>query len=195
MCGLMSDLVIASFKKSMATHDTECPSWDQMSLNNTNQTKLTVGSLYYDVVVKPSHLLDHTNPKCEETDYNVLYCYVCKLSLHTWGSCDQGGCSPTVFAPTTAYLLVPIGVKPVPTLYSDTFVYNDYHLHIACLSTGKRHFKNTTLWSLTTRQLPNKRLHGMRAHSDARMDPAWRGCHLPGCGHTCDEDNDTMRKE
>ena len=28
------------------------------------------------IVVKPSHLPDHTNPKCEETDYNVLYCYV-----------------------------------------------------------------------------------------------------------------------
>ena len=27
-------------------------------------------------VVKPSPLLDHTNPKCEETVYNVLYCYV-----------------------------------------------------------------------------------------------------------------------
>ena len=27
-------------------------------------------------VVKPSHLLKHTNPKCAEPAYNVLYCYV-----------------------------------------------------------------------------------------------------------------------
>ena len=26
-------------KKSMVIHDTECPYWDQVSLNNTNQTK------------------------------------------------------------------------------------------------------------------------------------------------------------
>ena len=31
---------------------------------------------YIDIVVKPSHLLDHMNPKCEETTYNVLYCYI-----------------------------------------------------------------------------------------------------------------------
>ena len=28
------------------------------------------------IVVKPSHLLDHMNPKCEETADNVLYYYV-----------------------------------------------------------------------------------------------------------------------
>ena len=27
----------------------------------------------YDIVVKPSHLVDHMNPKHEETYYNVLY--------------------------------------------------------------------------------------------------------------------------
>ena len=27
------------FRKSMVIHDTECPYWDQVSLNNTNQTK------------------------------------------------------------------------------------------------------------------------------------------------------------
>ena len=35
MCGLMSDLVICNFRKSMIIHDTECPCWDQVSLNNT----------------------------------------------------------------------------------------------------------------------------------------------------------------
>ena len=39
MCGLMSDLVICNFRKSMVTHDTECPYWDQVSLNNTKPTK------------------------------------------------------------------------------------------------------------------------------------------------------------
>ena len=36
MCGLMSDLVICKFWKSMVMHDTECPHWDQVSLSNTN---------------------------------------------------------------------------------------------------------------------------------------------------------------
>ena len=35
MCGLMFDLVIWKFRKSMIIHDTECPYWDQVSLNNT----------------------------------------------------------------------------------------------------------------------------------------------------------------
>ena len=38
MCGLMSYLVIGKFRKSMGICDTECPYWDQVSLNNTNQT-------------------------------------------------------------------------------------------------------------------------------------------------------------
>ena len=35
---------------------------------------LTEDTLRYNyfIVVKPSHLLDHTNTKCEETAYNVL---------------------------------------------------------------------------------------------------------------------------
>ena len=32
----MSDLVICKFRKSMVIHDTECPYWDQVSLNNPN---------------------------------------------------------------------------------------------------------------------------------------------------------------
>ena len=36
MYGLMSDLVICKFRKSMIIHDTECPYWDQVSLNNTS---------------------------------------------------------------------------------------------------------------------------------------------------------------
>ena len=31
----MSDLVICKFLKSIIIHDTECPYWDQVSLNNT----------------------------------------------------------------------------------------------------------------------------------------------------------------
>ena len=33
-CGLMSDLVICKFRKSIIIHDTECRYWDQVSLNN-----------------------------------------------------------------------------------------------------------------------------------------------------------------
>ena len=36
MYGLMSDLVICKFRKSMVVHDSECPYWDQVSLNNSN---------------------------------------------------------------------------------------------------------------------------------------------------------------
>ena len=36
----MSDLVVCKFRKSMVIHDTRCPYWDQVSLNNTNQTNL-----------------------------------------------------------------------------------------------------------------------------------------------------------
>ena len=39
MCSLMSDLMISKFRKTMVIHDTECPYWDQVSLNNTNPTK------------------------------------------------------------------------------------------------------------------------------------------------------------
>ena len=40
VCGLMSDLVIWKFRKSMVilVHDTKCPYWNQVSLNNTNPT-------------------------------------------------------------------------------------------------------------------------------------------------------------
>ena len=42
MCGLLSDLVICKFRKSMVIHDTECPYCDQVPLNNTNQTKIMI---------------------------------------------------------------------------------------------------------------------------------------------------------
>ena len=38
-CGLLSDLMICKFRKSMVRHDTKCPYWGQVSLNNTNQTR------------------------------------------------------------------------------------------------------------------------------------------------------------
>ena len=41
MCGQISDLVIGKFRQSMVIHDTECPYWDQVALNNTNQTKIS----------------------------------------------------------------------------------------------------------------------------------------------------------
>ena len=51
----MSDLVICKFKKSMVIQDTECPYWDQVSLNNTNHTQShfwklglhTLGVIYF----------------------------------------------------------------------------------------------------------------------------------------------------
>ena len=39
MCDLMSDLVICKFRKSVVVQDTECPYWDQVSLNYINQTR------------------------------------------------------------------------------------------------------------------------------------------------------------
>ena len=34
--------------KSMVIHDTQCPYWDQVSLNNTNQTKLFLNLLWWE---------------------------------------------------------------------------------------------------------------------------------------------------
>ena len=39
MCGMMLDLMICKFSKGMVIHGIKCPYWDQMSLNNTNQTR------------------------------------------------------------------------------------------------------------------------------------------------------------
>ena len=36
MCGLMSDPVAWKFRKSMVIHDSECPYWEPVSLNNTD---------------------------------------------------------------------------------------------------------------------------------------------------------------
>ena len=36
----MSDLVICKFRKYVVIHDTECPYWNQVSLNNINPTQL-----------------------------------------------------------------------------------------------------------------------------------------------------------
>ena len=35
----MSDLMMCKFRKRMVIHDTKCPSWDQVSWNNTNPTQ------------------------------------------------------------------------------------------------------------------------------------------------------------
>ena len=45
MCDLMSDLVICKFRK-LFSHDTKCPYWDQVLLNNTNQIKPNQTSTY-----------------------------------------------------------------------------------------------------------------------------------------------------
>ena len=43
MCGLLSDLVICKIIwKRMVIHDTECAYWDQVSLNNANQTSFSL---------------------------------------------------------------------------------------------------------------------------------------------------------
>ena len=46
MYGLMSDLVNCNFRKSMVIHGTECPYWDQVSLNNPNPNPFTALSTY-----------------------------------------------------------------------------------------------------------------------------------------------------
>ena len=47
MCGLMSCLVVCKFRKSMVIHDTECPYWDEVSLNSTNHTSRSYSSLLW----------------------------------------------------------------------------------------------------------------------------------------------------
>ena len=51
MCGLMSELVICKFRKSMVIHDTECPYCDKVSLNNTNQTTAAWKQIQVPIVV------------------------------------------------------------------------------------------------------------------------------------------------
>ena len=64
MCGLMSDLVICKFRKSMVIHDIECPYWDQVSLNNTKPNHpftselQTYESKWY---IKMVHIYIHVN--------------------------------------------------------------------------------------------------------------------------------------
>ena len=64
MCGLRSDLVICKFRKCMVIHDTECPYWDQVSLNNTNQPILSI----YHIIV---HSVPYDN-EVPQSYHNVL---------------------------------------------------------------------------------------------------------------------------
>ena len=79
ICGLMSDLVICNFRKSMVIHDTECPYWNQVSLNNTNQTKPVRWSLQLE---QPYHLcwLKLLTMVCQH------YYVYCQLLLSSWSS-------------------------------------------------------------------------------------------------------------
>ena len=61
VCGLMSDLVIWKFRRIMVIHDTECPYWDHVSLNNTNQTICINYNKPVNLVIKLFSLKLHIN--------------------------------------------------------------------------------------------------------------------------------------
>ena len=71
VCGLMADLVICKSRKSMVVHDTECPYWDQVSLNNTKPNLFTEWNTF-----KPS--------KCA-TNINQFVQDLCALHVHWRG--------------------------------------------------------------------------------------------------------------
>ena len=71
MCGLMSDLVICKFKKSMVIHDTKCPYWDQVSLNNTIQSRA------YD--------------SCLSQAYSVIVWYMLAIIMHFYDASMKFG--------------------------------------------------------------------------------------------------------
>ena len=86
ICGWMSARVICKVRKSMVIHDTECPYWDQVSLNNTNQTYLVligkIGSGWLDGTI--IHLLFNkmkTWPKVTSSescpDFSLIILRVC----------------------------------------------------------------------------------------------------------------------
>ena len=69
MCGLMSDLVICKFRKSMVMYDTKCPYWDQVSLINTKPNPLwrfcsswdaTFHAIVHDTAHYPWDAIAHT---------------------------------------------------------------------------------------------------------------------------------------
>ena len=54
----MSDLVICKCGKSMAIHDTECTYWDQVSLNNINQTSKKIAQMDINKMMDGSHTIN-----------------------------------------------------------------------------------------------------------------------------------------
>ena len=79
MCGLMSDLLICNcLRKVMVIHDTECPYWDQVSLNNTKPTKLLWNFkkliLYYTILHHLCYaILHYTTLYYTILYYTILY--------------------------------------------------------------------------------------------------------------------------
>ena len=66
--------------KSMVIHDTECPYWDQVSLNNTNQTK-------------PYVVMYPHGPLQEEHSGHLQSCCSLTLWLMWWSSnCEKNYC-------------------------------------------------------------------------------------------------------
>ena len=63
---LMSDLVICKFRKSMVLQDTECPYWDQVSLNNTNHTQ----SHFWNLGLHTLGVIYFATNSCSEVDVN-----------------------------------------------------------------------------------------------------------------------------
>ena len=68
--------------KSMVIHDTECPYWDQVSLNNTNQPTFMQRSVYFEKLLCRGSLLSTLPFVWCQTIFELGYCHssgYCKL--------------------------------------------------------------------------------------------------------------------
>ena len=74
MCALMSDLVVCKFRQSMIIQDTECPYWDQASLNSTN---------LYIVTGLNTSTQNNSSGNWVRNEFKTSL-YLCTSSLDTW---------------------------------------------------------------------------------------------------------------
>ena len=79
VCGLMSDLVIHKFRKRIVLYDTECPYWDQVSLNKQNKAKPVKRSKW---LFTTTRLTFHLGAFC--VWYNTLICNPSSGQCRSW---------------------------------------------------------------------------------------------------------------
>ena len=83
MCSFTSDLMICKYRKSMVIHDTECPFWDQVSLNNPNPHPIML--IKFEQFLH-SHLVCMNKRTCNKSLLNTFTCnQYCELKFKPLG--------------------------------------------------------------------------------------------------------------